>query len=153
MFIIASILLLSLLIGFGDAFHLIRRGNGYWRETVFAVLFDEEEITFVIFILIAVALTVAIGIYRKKSSSPNKNVVLGGLVFCTVLVFISSIYAFLCSFGAGSYLGWGIITYAIAHLLIGIGYIILIITEYRNISEAEDLRYVKEMEKEEKENK
>ena len=157
MVVLSILLALSILFCFGSALDASVPGYFELHSSVFDLMFNEyggeaKLITSFVFWLLALIITISIAVYKSNALNHNNNVVIGGTVFAGLLVFISSILSFACVGEAKETAGWGLIVYSIVHLLIFIGYGVMVYLQFKEIKELEAARRLAIMRKRQAQN-
>ena len=157
MIVLSIVLALSILFCFGSALDASVPGYFELHSSVFDLMFNEyggeaKLITSFVFWLLALIITISITVYKLKAMNYNNKVVIGGTAFAGLLVFISSILSFACVGEAKETAGWGLIVYSIVHLLIFIGYGVMVYLQFKEIKELEAARRLAIMRKRQAQN-
>ena len=157
MIVLSIVLALSILFCFGSAIDASVPGYFELHSSVFDLMFNEyggeaKLITSFVFWLLALIITISITVYKSKAMNYNNKVVIGGTAFAGLLVFISSILSFACVGEAKETAGRGLIVYAIVHLLIFIGYGVMVYLQFKEIKELEAARRLAIMRKRQAQN-
>ena len=157
MIVLSIVLALSILFCFGSAIDASVPGYFELHSSVFDLMFNEyggeaKLITSFVFWLLALIITILITVYKSKVMDHNNKIVIGGTAFAGLLVFISSILSFACVGEAKETAGRGLIVYAIVHLLIFIGYGVMVYLQFKEIKELEAARRLAIMRKRQAQN-
>ena len=157
MVVLSIVLALSILFCFGSAIDASVPGYFELHSSVFDLMFNEyggeaKLITSFVFWLLALIITISIAVYKSKALNQNSKVVMGGTAFAGLLVFISSILSFACVGEAKETAGWGLIVYSIVHLLIFIGYGVMVYLQFKEMKEQEAARRLAIMRKKQAQN-
>lgn len=157
MVVLSILLALSILFCFGSALDASVPGYFELHPSVFDLMFNEaggeaKLITSFVFWIVALIITISIAVYKSKALNNNNNVVMGGTAFAGLLVFISSILSFVCVGEAKEIAGRGLIVYSVMHLLIFIGYGVVVYLQFKEMKEQEAARRLAIMRKRQAQN-